>query len=117
MKSGIIIGVVGTCGTGKSELVSRLKAAGYEVRHIAQEHSYAPRMWKQIAHPDILVYLEVSFPKTLERKSFTWTEKEFQEQLYRLRNAREHADIRINTDDMTPDEILALILKEIKNYS
>ena len=114
MESGITLGIVGACGTGKSELVTRLKDRGYKVHHIAQEHSYAPRMWKQITNPDILVYLHVSYPLTLERKAFRWTEKEYEEQLYRLRDAREHADIHIDTDKLTPDKIYHLILEKIE---
>ena len=96
------IGVVGACGTGKSELASRLIAHGYEVRHIAQEHSFAPKMWKVISNPDILIYLHVSYPNTLNRKNFKWTEKEFMEQIYRLRHARKHADLKIDTDQFNP---------------
>ena len=114
MRSAITVGVVGACGTGKSELVTRLRERGYNVRHIAQEHSYAPRMWRQITNPDILVYLDVSYPLTLERKRFKWTEKEFMEQIHRLRDAREKADIRINTDDLTPDEIYEMIVENIE---
>jgi len=114
MESRITLGIVRACGTGKSELVARLKDRGYNVRHIAQEHSYAPKMWKQISNPDTLIYLHVSYPLTIERKAFKWTEKEFQEQLHRLRDAREHADIHIDTDKLKPDEIYNLILDKIE---
>jgi dephospho-CoA kinase len=118
MDRGILIGVVGPCGTGKSELVSRLKDHGFRVRHIAQEHSFAPKMWRVITNPDILIYLKVSYPKTLDRKNFKWSEKEFQEQLHRLRHARAHADIMIDTDPLTPNEVFQSILEalnEIQN--
>jgi dephospho-CoA kinase len=36
------IGVVGPCAAGKTTLVAALKNRGYEVHHIAQEHSYVP---------------------------------------------------------------------------
>ena len=114
MEPGITLGIVGACGTGKSELVTRLKERGYHVRHIAQEHSFAPRMWRQITNPDILIYLHVSYPLTIERKAFNWTENEYKEQLNRLRDAREHADIHIETDKLTLDEIYNLIVDEIE---
>ena len=79
-KEKLTIGVVGPCGTGKSELVNRLNQYGYPARHIAQEHSYVPRMWKQLSNPDILVFLKVSYEMTLKRKNFNWSEKEYQEQ-------------------------------------
>ncbi|MBC8509036.1 MAG: hypothetical protein ISR58_01785 [Anaerolineales bacterium] len=110
VKTDFTIGVVGACGSGKSELVQRLSARGYNARHIAQEHSYAPDMWKRITNPDVLVFLEVSYPLTLERKKFDWSEKEYQTELYRLRHAQEHADFFINTDVLNPDEVFERVL-------
>ena len=107
------IGVVGPCGTGKSELVNRLKAHGYQARHIAQEHSFAPKMWQILSNPDILIYLKVSYPKTLQRKRFNWTENEFQEQIHRLRHAWKNADLIINTDHKTPEEIFDIVIETI----
>lgn len=112
----LLIGVVGPCGTGKSELVSRLRDYGYRVRHIAQEHSFAPKMWQVISNPDLLIYLGVSYPETLKRKRFRWTESEFQEQLHRLRHARENADIVIDTDTLSPEEVFQAILTGIAEF-
>lgn len=109
-KTNIKIGVVGACGSGKSELVERLKGRGYDARHIAQEHSYARDMWQRISNPDILVYLEVSYSNTLQRKKFDWSEKEYQTELYRLRHARKHADLCIDTNVLYPDEVFAKVL-------
>jgi deoxyadenosine/deoxycytidine kinase len=113
MSLDILVGVVGPCGTGKSELVKRLKESGYRARHIAQEHSFAPKMWQVITNPDILIYLHVSYEETLKRKSFRWSEEEYQEQLKRLRHAHENADIEIDTDPLTPDEVFQAILRAI----
>jgi len=108
------IGVVGTCGSGKSELVAGLEKHGYTAKHIAQEHSFAPKMWQQLTNPDILVYLSVSFPVTLKRKSFNWSEKEYEEQISRMQHAITHADIKIQTDDLAPGEVLAQVLKVLE---
>jgi hypothetical protein len=105
MQNKFKIGVVGACGTGKSELVTRLSQHGYQAHHIAQEHSFVPTMWQQLASPDILVFLVVSYPETLRRKGFHWTEEEYLEQLRRLSHARSHADLVIDTDPLTPDEV------------
>jgi len=105
------IGVVGACGTGKSELVTRLNEYGYQARHIAQEHSYTPKMWQLVTNPDFLIYLHVSYPLTLIRKKFRWSIKEYQEQLHRLQHAKDHANLIIDTDNQTPDEIFDLIVK------
>ena len=114
MKANQTIGVVGACGTGKSELVTRLKNHGYYARHIAQEHSFAPTMWRKSSNPDLLVYLQVSFPITLQRKNFHWTEAEFEEQQHRLRHAKTHADLIIDTDNLTPDEVFRIVLKKLR---
>ncbi|MFM8320402.1 MAG: hypothetical protein ACKOC5_05750 [Chloroflexota bacterium] len=101
-----LVGVVGPCAAGKSSLINRLKADGYtRVRHIAQEHSYVAEMWKRITHPDILVFLQVSYPVTLQRRNMDWTEKEYLEQLRRLQHARRHADLVIDTDNLSLDQV------------
>lgn len=104
------IGVVGVCASGKSTLTAQLKALGYEVRHIAQEHSYVKDMWKRITNPDVLIYLDVSYPVTLARRTFDWQEKDYHEQVSRLSHARQHADLHIDTDALSPDQVLAQVL-------
>ena len=101
-----IIGVVGPCGSGKSTLVAGLESHGYACRHIAQEHSYVQAMWQKIAKPDILIYLEASFPVSTSRRRLNWEEKDHREQLRRLMHARQHADLIVNTDDLTPQDVL-----------
>jgi dephospho-CoA kinase len=113
MQSHLKIGVVGACGTGKSELVTRLRNHGYHARHIAQEHSYAPSMWRKSSNPDILVYLHISFSVTLERVNFKWTEAEYKEQLHRLRHARANADLIIDTDNLTPEDVYQIVLLQL----
>ena len=94
-------------------MTARLKHYHQNVRQIAQEHSYVPDMWQRLVNPDVLIFLEISYPVTLQRKPFNWTEKEYREQLHRLRHAFEHADIHIDTDHHSPDEILEIVLKFI----
>jgi len=105
-----LVGVVGTCGSGKSTLIAKLEAHGYSCRHIAQEHSYVPAMWQIITKPDVLIYLHASFPVSTARRKLNWQEKDHTEQLRRLSHAREHAHLIIDTDDLTPDQILAKAL-------
>jgi deoxyadenosine/deoxycytidine kinase len=107
------IGIVGPCGAGKSTLVKGLAEKGYIARHIAQEHSYAGMMWKRITNPDILVFLDVSFSVSTQRRKLDWTLADFEEQLRRLKDARVHADILIDTDQLTPEAILDIVLTEI----
>ena len=100
-----LLGVVGPCASGKTTLIARLKLAGIEARHIAQEHSYVADMWQRISNPIWLVYLDVSYPVTLARRKLDWSEADLQEQQYRLRHARQHADLYIHTDTYTPEEV------------
>jgi deoxyadenosine/deoxycytidine kinase len=109
----LIIGVVGPCGAGKSTLVKGLTEHGYTARHIAQEHSYVGMMWKRIVNPDLLVYLDVSFPVSTKRRNLEWILSDYEEQLRRLKQAREHAEIVIDTNELTPEMILKIVLTEI----
>ncbi len=112
----LLIGVVGVCASGKSTLVSWLTNRGYRCRHIAQEHSYVPDMWQRLTNPDILVFLEVTYEVTLKRKNLNWTQEEYNEQLHRTRHALAHADICIQTDNLTADELGNLVEMEIDRF-
>jgi dephospho-CoA kinase len=105
-----LIGIVGTCAAGKTTLANHLKALGYRVKHIAQEHSYVPYMWQKLTNPDILIYLEVSYENTLLRRNLTWSREEFEEQLRRLAHARQNADLIIDTDPIDAQEVLQKVL-------
>jgi len=109
-----LIGVVGPCGSGKSTLIAGLEGHGYTCRHIAQEHSYVPTMWKVISKPDILIFLYSSFPISTARRQLNWREKDYEEQFRRLSHAHEHAHIIIDTDDLTPDQVLQTALDYLK---
>jgi deoxyadenosine/deoxycytidine kinase len=118
MKSkNLCIGLVGVCGAGKSTLKNNLANYPYRVRQIAQEHSYVPDMWERLANPDVLIFLEASYPISQHRKSFSWTEAEYQEQLHRLRHAYRNADLFINTDEISPEEVLDQVLTYLQEYS
>ena len=101
-----LIGIVGPCGAGKSTLITGLEKHGYVCRHIAQEHSYVQAMWQIITRPQLLIYLHASFRISTARRQLNWQEKDHTEQLRRLAHAREHANLLIETDDLTPEEVL-----------
>lgn len=103
------IGVVGPCKSGKSTLVRGLQAAGYEAAQIAQEHSFAQRMWQQIANPDVLIYLHCEYETSVAR-GLNWLRSEYEDQLPRLTHARKNADLEIVTDSSTPESILRQVL-------
>lgn len=102
-----LIAIVGPCAAGKSTLMAGLKPFGYNVRHVAQEHSYAPEMWQRITKPDVLIYLDVSYENSLKRKNLSWSEEEYLEEVHRLRHARQHADLYIDTNLLSPQQVLA----------
>jgi cytidylate kinase len=110
-----LIGVVGPCGSGKSTLIGGLEQHGFLCRHIAQEHSYVQAMWQILSKPDILIFLHASFPVSTARRKLNWQEKDYNEQSRRLFHAREHAHIIIDTDDLTPDQVLQTALDYLKD--
>ncbi len=106
------IGVVGPCTAGKSTLINRLRGLyNVELRHIAQEHSYVQNMWQRISHPHWLVFLDVSYPASMRRKKLNWTEAEYEEQQRRLAHARQHADLYLMTDDLTPEQVAQKVVE------
>jgi thymidylate kinase len=111
----LTIGVVGPCAAGKTTLIQGLRALGYQARHIAQEHSYVPQMWKKLTNPDILVYLDVSYPITIQRRKLDWTLQEYSEEIHRLHHARQHAHCYVNTDSLSPEDVLNQVLSFLKN--
>jgi thymidylate kinase len=106
----IVVGIVGPCKSGKSNLKKGLEEHGYHANHIAQEHSYSPQMWQKIVAPDILIYLDVSYEKTLERSGMKWTYEEYQKQQNRLAHARKYANFYISTDELSEQEVIQLSL-------
>jgi ABC-type cobalamin/Fe3+-siderophores transport system ATPase subunit len=102
-----LVGVVGPCGSGKSTLIRALEMLGYRCRHIAQEHSYVPYMWRRITNPDILIFLQASFETCTARRELRWSEADYLEQINRLAHARQHAHLTIETDELSPQQVLA----------
>lgn len=109
-----LIGVVGVCASGKSTLIKGLKARGLNARHIAQEHSYVKDMWRRITNPDLLVFLDASYPKTRERRQMNWAEADWDEQQRRLAHARAHADFYLQTDDLSIEAVLEAVIDFIE---
>ena len=105
------IAVVGACASGKSTLVSSLRRAGYEARHVVQEHSHVPEMWRKVAQPDLLIYLDVDYESAMARRpSLMFRPRDLAEQLDRLLHARRHCDLYLNTTSLTASEVRAQAL-------
>ncbi len=109
----LLIGIVGPCASGKSTLIEHLAGLGFNARHIAQEHSFVPDMWQRLTHPDLLIFLDASYPTSLQRRKLGWSEADWQEQQRRLSHAKEHADLYIETDRKTAEAVLQQVLEFI----
>lgn len=111
------VAVVGPSAAGKSTLVAALRAAGYDGRHVAQEHSYVPDMWQRISKPDALIYLDVSYEVSRQRRpDVTWGPERRDAEVQRLRHARQHADLLLNTDAMTPEAVREEVFEFLREW-
>jgi GTPase SAR1 family protein len=106
------IAVVGPCASGKTTLVNRLQELGFDARNIAQEHSGVKTLWRK-AGPDVLVMLDASLPVIRQRRKVPWGEERLIAQRERLRDAREHASLYIQTDPLTREEVAGRVLDYI----
>ena len=111
-----LIGVVGPCASGKSTLIEKLTSIGISARHIAQEHSYVQDMWDRLTHPDLLVFLDVSYEVSKQRRKLDWSEADYLEQRRRLAHAREHAAIYIDTDHLSIQEVFSCVLDAFNRF-
>jgi deoxyadenosine/deoxycytidine kinase len=108
--SDLLIGVVGPCSAGKTTLIASLADQGLRARHIAQEHSYIPDMWRRLVKPGVLIYLDVSYDVSMKRRLLDMSATDFAKQCERLVHARQHADLFIQTDSLSPQDVLTLAL-------
>lgn len=112
-----LIAVVGPCASGKSTLVRALREQGYNAREIKQEHSYVETMWKEFTRPDLLIYLEVSQEVAGQRRAAEADASWWDRLQQRLRHARQHADLHINTDRLSPEEVVDKTLSFLQHHA
>jgi RNase adaptor protein for sRNA GlmZ degradation len=96
--------VVGTCASGKTTLVTTLRAHGYDASVSAQEHSAVPRLWQR-ADPDVLIALVVNIDAVRERRDPSWPSWLHDVQEERLADAQDAADLVIDTSDLGASEV------------
>ncbi len=111
-ESSLLVGIVGPCSSGKSTLARALRDRGYTVKEIMQEHCAAPAMWRLLTNPDVLIYLDVhpdvaAQRERLDQPSSWWAE----EREVRLRHARQHCDVYIETSNLSPEEVFRQALE------
>jgi hypothetical protein len=105
------VAVVGVCASGKTVLVEKLRALGYDAHACAQEHSYVPYMWRLLVRPQILIYLGASLDTIRQRGRTSFAAAYLQEQRRRLRHARMHCDIYVNTNDLGERDVLHVVTR------
>jgi shikimate kinase len=112
------VALVGPCTSGKSTLAKALRAAGYEARQPAQEHSYVPAMWQKLTQPDILIYLDVDYENVMVRRPKNpGSPERLAEQHQRLNHARQHCDFYLDTSAFTSAEVQAQVLTFLSQFS
>ena len=110
--------MVGACASGKSTLVEALRQAGYEARHVAQEHSFVPAMWKKVSQPDVLLYLDVNFENIQARRpDRQFLPRDLAEQQRRLAHARSNCDLYIDTNAMRAKDVKGAALKFLEGLT
>lgn len=110
-----LIKVVGPCASGKTTLADRLRAAGYHARQIAQEHSDVPDMWRRLHPPDILIYLDARDETILRRRPGETLAAILPRERKRLAHARAHADLVLETDALTPEEVFQRVVSFLRS--
>jgi len=111
------VAVVGPCSAGKSTLAKTLKSLGYDIRQPAQEHSYVPDMWLRISQPDILIYLDVDYVNTVQRRPYADDQQRYLTQQQRLAHARQWCDFYLDTSSLTPTQVSDAVMHFLNNRS
>ncbi len=107
--------IVGVCGSGKTTLAGLLRAAGYNARSCAQEHSYVPYLWK-MKQPDCTIYLEAANDVVRERCDVTWYDAYLEDERRHLALARQECNLFIDTTSLTIEEVYAKALEYLRQW-
>lgn len=107
------IAIVGICASGKTTLVRGLRAAGYDAYNVAQEHSCVHDFWNK-HHPDVLVMIDATLAAVHKRRVVYWGQDRIDVQHKRLADARKHADLYIQTDDLDAEAVKNKVIDFLK---
>lgn len=105
--------VAGVCVSGKTTLVKSLRNLGIEAYNVAQEHSTVKKLWNH-KNPDILILLDVQIQTVHQRRKVPWGEDRLAVQRQRLSDAYAHADLYIQTDELSKEEVVQKVLEYIR---
>lgn len=108
--------VVGPCGSGKTTLVSGLRARGIDAMVSGQEHSEIPTLWRH-GSPDILIALTVDLATVRRRRGAEWPDAIFQAQLRRLADAMAAADVVLDAAQLDANGVLARAVDALRGIA
>lgn len=110
------VAIVGVCAAGKTTLVEGLKEAGVDAYNVAQEHSCIKKFWNR-KFPELLIMIDATLPAIKKRRFVTWDESRLKVQHERLSDARANADLYIQTDFLSKEEVLQIAINFIRGKS
>jgi hypothetical protein len=67
-------------------------------------------MWQVIGRPDVLIFLDVSYPVAQARRWMSWKPEDLAEQQRRLAHARAHCDLYVATDGLEIEAVREQVL-------
>jgi len=93
--------------------VRNLEKKGIQAHAVSQEHSYVPHLWQR-TNPDVLIYLDASLHTIRGRGRTRWRQALLDEEHRRLQHAREHCDLYIPTDGLSPEDVASRVVTFLK---
>lgn len=109
----MLVAIVGVCASGKTTLVESLRSNGIEAYNVAQEHSCIKKFWQK-RNPDFLIMIDATLETIKKRRKVTWDQGRLVVQHERLKDARENADLYIQTDSLSKEMVVQKVLDFIR---
>lgn len=107
--------VVGPCGAGKTTLAAALRHEGYAVRAVAQEHSIIRELWRHGGEVAALIFLDAAPQAISVRRGHDFPLWLYREQIERLKSAREHATMVLDTTELSAAEVRAAVIGHLQS--
>jgi hypothetical protein len=83
--------------------------------NVAQEHSCVHNFWAK-KNPDLVVMIDATLPAIHKRRLVYWGEDRLVTQHKRLADAKAHADLYIQTDELDAEAVRQKVIEFIENY-
>lgn len=106
------IAIVGTCASGKTTIATELRLRGHDAYVVGQEHSVVHDLWNH-QRPQLVVFLTADLETVRSRRGASWPGWLFDAQQQRLEDAREHANVVLDTSELSIDETVASVSRLI----